>query len=375
MHKLTYGMFIRNARKLLLARVPFYSPEECAALAKRMVLAVCACFRQSLQSALPANDVQLVLAENEEVPSPVENECEKALDRLCKGEPLEYVLGHAEFCGYEFRVNASTLIPRPETEELVSIVGEHLKTVITEASSGDCGINGGAAPVVLDVCTGSGCIVWSLLLDYINGLNGATNPEQTCSQRPQEKQSECRNNVHVRFYGCDISEGALEVAASQFKAEPVKGGCKLQSERGLGAGRKHSTNAWPEFFKCDVLVENAWQIMLQAMGGACPDIIVCNPPYVCQKERAQMRSNVLDWEPSSALFVPDDNPLIFYEAVADIALKLAQACDRTKPALFFEINESLGSRTIEMLKSKGFTNARCLKDLFGKDRFVETVRK
>lgn len=344
---MTFGAFIRATRKRLQEEAAFYSPEECAALAKRMLLAVCASCRQSLQYALPANDVQLVLAENEEIPSPVENECEKALERLCKGEPLEYVLGHAEFCGYEFRVNASTLIPRPETEELVSIVGEHLRTVSIE----------GKAPVVLDVCTGSGCIVWSLLLDYINGIYDAASIER------------------VHFYGCDISEGALEVAASQFKAEPVKGGCKLQSERGLGAGRKHSTNAWPEFFKCDVLVENAWQIMLQAMGGACPDIIVCNPPYVCQKERARMRSNVLDWEPSSALFVPDDNPLIFYEAVADIALKLAQACDRTKPALFFEINENLGPRIVEMLKSKGFTNARCLKDLFGKDRFVETVRK
>lgn len=341
-----FGSFIRAARKRLLAEAAFYSPEECAALAKRMLLSVCASCRLSLQSALPVNDVQLVLAENEEIPSPVEEECEKALDRLCKGEPLEYVLGHAEFCGYVFRVNASTLIPRPETEELVSMVGEHLKTVSIE----------GKPPVVLDVCTGSGCIAWSLLLDYINGIYDAASIER------------------VRFYGCDISEGALEVAASQFKAGPVKSGCKLQSERGLDAGRKHSTNAWPEFFKCDVLVGNAWQIMLQAMGGACPDIIVCNPPYVCQRERAQMRSNVLDWEPSSALFVPDDNPLIFYEAVADIALNMAQASGRTTPALFFEINESLGPQTVEMLKSKGFTNARCLKDLFGKDRFIEIMK-
>ena len=358
---MTFGAFIRAARKRLLAEVAFYSPEECAALAKRMLLAVCASCRQSLQSALPANDVQLVLAENEEIPSLVEEECEKALDRLCKGEPLEYVLGHASFCGYEFRVNASTLIPRPETEELVSIVGEHLRNVSIE----------GKAPVVLDVCTGSGCIAWSLFLDYINGLNGATNPEQTCSQRPQEKQSECRNNVHVRFYGCDISEDALAVAASQFKAELSSCDCKPLSETGSDAGMKLAANVRPEFFKCDVLAENAWQIMLQAMGGSCPDIIVCNPPYVCEKERAQMRSNVLDWEPSSALFVPDASPLIFYEAVADIALKLAQACGSTKPALFFEINENLGSRTVEMLKSKGFTNARCLKDLFGKDRFIE----
>lgn len=337
-HNKTFGMFIRAARKRLLAEAAFYSPEECAALAKRMLLAVCASCRQSLQYALPANDVQLVLAENEEMPSPVEEECEKALDRLCKGEPLEYVLGHAEFCGYEFRVNASTLIPRPETEELVSIVGEHLKTVITEASSGDCGINGGAAPVVLDVCTGSGCIAWSLLLDYVNGLNGAANPEQ------------------VRFYGCDISEEALEVAASQFQQSPS---C-TDVQR-------------PEFFKCDVLAPDVAEVIRHRIGDIknIPLIIVCNPPYVCEKEHARMRSNVLDWEPSSALFVPDASPLMFYEAVADIALKLAQSSGRTKPALFFEINENLGPQTVEMLKSKGFTNARCLKDLFGKDRFIE----
>ena len=344
---MTFGAFIRAARKRLQEEAAFYSPEECAALAKRMLLAVCASCRQSLQYALPANDVQLVLAENEEIPSPVEEECEKVLERLCKGEPLEYVLGHAEFCGYEFRVNASTLIPRPETEELVSIVGEHLRTVITAASSGDCGINGGAAPVVLDVCTGSGCIAWSLLLDYVNGLNGAANSEQ------------------VRFYGCDISEEALEVAASQFKTEPVGGNDKFLSETS------------PEFFQCDVLAPNAAEVIRHRIGDIknVPLIIVCNPPYVCEKERARMRSNVLDWEPSSALFVPDASPLIFYEAVADIALKLAQSSGSTKPALFFEINENLGPRTVEMLKSKGFTNARCLKDLFGKDRFVETVRK
>lgn len=334
---MTFGAFIRATRKRLQEEAAFYSPEECAALAKRMLLAVCASCRQSLQYALPANDVQLVLAENEEIPSPVEEECEKVLERLCKGEPLEYVLGHAEFCGYEFRVNASTLIPRPETEELVSIVGEHLRTVITAASSGDCGINGGAAPVVLDVCTGSGCIAWSLLLDYVNGLNGAANSEQ------------------VRFYGCDISEEALEVAGFQFPESSFR----------------------PEFFKCDVLAPNAAEVIRHRIGDIkdVPLIIVCNPPYVCEKERALMRSNVLDWEPSSALFVPDASPLIFYEAVADIALKLAQSSGSTKPALFFEINESLGPQTAKMLKSKGFTNARCLKDLFGKDRFVETVRK
>ena len=330
---MTFGTFIRAARKRLQEEAAFYSPEECAALAKRMVLGVC---RKSLEK-VPKDDIQLVLAENEKIPSPVEEECEKALDRLCKGEPLEYVLGHAEFCGYEFRVNASTLIPRPETEELVSIVGEYLRTVSREALSGQCGINEGAGPVVLDLCTGSGCIAWSLFLDYVNGLNGAANPEQ------------------VRFYGCDISEEALAVAASQFHERP--------EEREMS----------PEFFKCDVLAPDAAEVIRHRIGDIknVPLIIVCNPPYVCEKERAQMRSNVLDWEPSSALFVPDANPLVFYEAVADVALKLAQSSGRTKPALFFEINENLGPQTVEMLKSKNFTNARCLKDLFGKDRFIE----
>ncbi|MBQ0052945.1 MAG: hypothetical protein KBS89_00635, partial [Bacteroidales bacterium] len=210
----------------------------------------------------------------------------------------------------------------------------------------DCGIDGGAATVVLDVCTGSGCIAWSLLLDYVNGLNGAANPEQ------------------VRFYGCDISEEALEVAASQFKTEPVGGNDKFLSETS------------PEFFKCDVLAPDAAEVIRHRIGDIkdVPLIIVCNPPYVCEKERARMRSNVLDWEPSSALFVPDASPLIFYEAVADIALKLAQSSGSTNPALFFEINEKLGPQTVEMLKSKGFTNARCLKDLFGKDRFIEIMK-
>lgn len=400
-HNKTFGMFIRAARKRLLAEAAFYSPEECAALAKRMLLAVCAGCRQSLQSALPANEVQLVLAENENILSPVEEECERALERLCKGEPLEYVLGYAEFCGYRFKVNASTLIPRPETEELVSLVGEHLRKVSKETLSEQCCTGGqvdscghgrGKDIVVLDLCTGSGCIAWSLLLDYANGIYDSGNLEDVCEQRIPEKQPETKSNrsLNVRFYGCDISEEALELAALQPLGAESTGAAFVADnetfsncnvERGGGC-----TLMPPVFFKCNVLAPDAAELISGRIGGVndVQMIIVCNPPYVCESERLQMRGNVLDWEPSQALFVPDSNPLIFYEAVADLALKFAEASNaRTyagqlnqyehssiTPALFFEINESLGQQTVEMLKSKGFTNARCLKDLFGKDRFV-----
>lgn len=223
--------------------------------------------------------------------------------RMAAGEPLQYVTGKAYFYGREFRVTPDVLIPRQETELL--------------CQSLICQINDRRTNV-LDLCTGSGCIAWTLALE----MPGAA------------------------VTAVDISDGALEVAGSQDFVEEM--------DR-AGAVR-------PQFVKADVL-----QAPHGAMEGQKFDIIVSNPPYVMDSEKSQMRANVLEHEPHLALFVPDEDPLIFYRAVAGWAIELLS----DDGVGMVEINEALGKETAELFLQAGFTNVEIVKDLHGKDRFVK----
>ena len=225
----------------------------------------------------------------------------QAFERLAAGEPLQYVTGKAYFYGREFHVTSDTLIPRPETELLC-------RMAVEGASKSESR--------VLDLCTGSGCIAWTLALEL--------------------------PKAHVT--AVDISDGALAVASSQDFAEEM-------SRTGASA---------PVFIKTDVLAGP------ESFERKQYDIILSNPPYVMDKEKALMRSNVLDHEPHLALFVSDSDPLIFYRAVADWAFELLA------PEGFgvVEINEALGEETADVFRSKGFSNAEVVKDLCEKDRFV-----
>ena len=229
-----------------------------------------------------------------------------AFDKLAAGEPLQYVIGKAYFYGREFRVTPDTLIPRPETELLC-------RMAVDAAGKPDLRI--------LDLCTGSGCIAWTIALEL-----------------PKSQVS-----------AVDISEGALAVASSQDFAEEM-------TKTGASA---------PEFIKADILSP----VMLSEVETSSLqkyDIIVSNPPYVMDKEKALMRSNVLDHEPHLALFVPDDDPLVFYRAVADWASRMLA------PDGFgiVEINEALGEETADVFRSRGFADVHVVKDLYEKDRFV-----
>ena len=224
-----------------------------------------------------------------------------AFERLAAGEPLQYVTGKAYFYGREFRVTSDTLIPRPETELLCRMA--------VEAA-------GKPNPRVLDLCTGSGCIAWTLALELPKSAVEAV----------------------------DISDGALAVASSQdFLDEMAQTGATA-----------------PAFIKADVLAG------LSSFAGKQYDIILSNPPYVMDKEKALMRSNVLDHEPHLALFVPDADPLLFYRAVAEWASVLL-APDGVGVV---EINEALGEETAEVFRLMGFAKAEVIKDLYEKDRFV-----
>ena len=224
----------------------------------------------------------------------------KALERLASGEPLQYILGYEIFYGYRFNVAPGVLIPRPETEELV-------KLVVGEKNEGK--------PRILDICTGSGCIAWSI-----------------AAQLP-----------HAEVFGCDISRDALPIAQSQDMGD-----------------------AKVTFFECDILSPEALEKISRGCGEEKFDAVVSNPPYVCECEKSLMQKNVLDFEPSLALFVPDNDPLKFYSRIAELSGKLL------KPggSLYFEINERFGEETKKILQSRGFVDCRILQDLYGKDRMV-----
>ena len=231
-----------------------------------------------------------------------EEEASRALvdfQKMASGEPLQYITGKAYFYGREFHVTSDVLIPRPETELLCR-----------EFCSG-----GKSALRILDLCTGSGCIAWTLALE----ISGS------------------------EVVAVDISDGALKVADNQDFSEEISA---------TGARR-------PQFIKADVLAKP-----LTSLGQF--DIIGSNPPYVRESEKAQMRPNVLDHEPHLALFVSDDDPLVFYRAVARWAVLMLKKGGYG----IVEINEALASDTERVFCEHGFADVRTIKDLHDRDRFV-----
>lgn len=228
--------------------------------------------------------------------------------RIQSHEPLEYVFNSAQFIDIELYTNSNVLIPRPETEELALKI---LSDLHTRQSQG----GGEASPYslsLLDIGTGSGCIPVYLAKNFPN----------------------------CNYYAVDISDAALATA----KSNAARHGCNVN------------------FFKADIL---DWHCSA-ALQSLQLDIIVSNPPYVLESEKSLMQPNVLDYEPETALFVPDDDPLKFYRAISNFAVGHLNAGGR----LYFEINEKKGPQTADLLKGLGFVGVEVIKDLFGKDRFV-----
>jgi release factor glutamine methyltransferase len=225
-----------------------------------------------------------------------------AFERMASGEPIQYIIGRAHFYGRDFNVTPSVLIPRPETEILCrEVISMH------------------GAIRILDLCTGSGCIAWTLALE----IPGA------------------------EVIAVDISDGALEVASSQdFSEEMARTGAIA-----------------PRFIKADVLADP-----LEDIGQF--DIIVSNPPYVMDSEKALMRSNVLDHEPHLALFVPDHDPLVFYRAVA----RWTDALLAPGGFGIVEINEALGQETAQIY-TDNYDSVEVVSDLSDRHRFVKFNKK
>ena len=234
------------------------------------------------------SSMDIILKKEVELPA----DWSSRLARLATGEPLQYVMGKTYFRDHLFEVNAETLIPRPETEELVDLVLSHAP----ENAS------------VLDVGTGSGCIPISLKLE--------------------------RPSLQVEAW--DISKGALEMARQN--AETLQAAVSFQQQ---------DIFAWPSS-------NGNW------------DIIVSNPPYVTEEEKKEMANHVLDFEPHLALFVPNEDALRYYEALADFAIERLS----NGGYLCLEINQYFGTQTVELLFSKGFQEVKLLTDFKGNDRMI-----
>lgn len=238
---------------------------------------------------------------------------EQAMARLAKGEPIQYVTGEAEFCGLKFKVSPAVLIPRPETEllcrEAIKVASRLYRMRIPYGKN--------AGPVrILDLCSGTGCISWVLALSVPS----------------------------ARVVGVDVDEEALKLARAQ-EFYP------LMKEREASA---------PVFVQANVL---DWE---QEFDYGPFDLILSNPPYILESEKPNIRKNVLDYEPGTALFVSDEDPLVFYRAIAKWSRRflVPEGFGMT------EINSLLGPETEAVMREEGFSETEIIRDFYDKKRFI-----
>ena len=243
------------------------------------------------------DQVDVALRQESELPEFAQERIADIISRLQRHEPLQYIVGSARFHGHKFKVTPATLIPRPETAQLVDMI-------VDENTAPDLR--------VLDMGTGSGCIAISL----------------------------ARALKFPQVDALDISRDALAVARENAQALKVK----------------------VRFFESD---------MLAPQPDGRYDIIVSNPPYICWSERESMDRNVKDYEPGQALFVPDNDPLLFYKAIVPYAARSLEHGGR----LYLEINQRFGNEIKRLLEDNGFDEARIIEDSFGKVRFAAAVMR
>lgn len=243
------------------------------------------------------SQVDIIMHSDELLSDFIKEEIDKVLARLLDNEPIQYIFNEAYFQGFTLKVTPDTLIPRPETEELVDLIVKE---------------NPNADLLVLDIGTGSGAIALAL----------------------------ARSLRFPTVDAIDISDEALSVAEENAKTLKVK----------------------VNFSKTDILSASPV--------GNRYDIIVSNPPYITDSERDSMEKNVLEYEPHTALFVPDDDALRFYRAITLYAVKSLKPGGR----IYFEINSRFGKETVALLTENGFREATVIKDMYGLDRFVSATK-
>jgi len=237
-----------------------------------------------------------------------------SLTELQQEKPIQYIIGETEFYGLPFKVDKNVLIPRPETEELVDWILNELRVESLEFRVNSALNTQHSALNILDIGTGSGCIAISL----------------------------AKNLPKSKVYALDISKKSLEVALQNAKLNKVE----------------------VTFIELDILKTFS---LKNVTSNFKFDVIVSNPPYIRDLEKHEIKNNVLKYEPQLALFVKDNNPLLFYDKIADLAIEYLQK----DGLLYFEINQYLGKETVQLLKQKRFTNIELKKDILGNYRMIK----
>lgn len=286
---------------------PMYGPQEAKAMTRML-----------LEDLFSLSFADILCEATEHLSDADTLRLQQSVDRLLDAEPLQYVTGTAFFCGHPFHVAPGVLIPRPETEWIVD-------TAVNLVTS--------SAPRILDIGTGSGCIATSISLALVD--------------------------KHCYTEAWDISEDALRIAADN--AERLGADVKF---------RRRDALRLEEDFPAEENQSGAEVLIADNASSASWDVIVSNPPYICNREAADMHANVLRHEPHLALFVPDTDPLLFYRAIARYAMRSL----RKGGWLLFECNMLYAHDTAQMASDMGFATSVVEDDCFGKPRFVKAQK-
>ncbi len=282
--KINYQSPMSTIDYIVSRLTPIYSPEEAREIAFWVLEEMTGQDRFTLSACKDTKNISNI---------------EIILERINKKEPIQYIFGHILWSGLDLKLTSATLIPRPETAELVDWITSSYSAAVLQRS----GLSAQGGLKILDIGTGSGCIALSL------------------KQRHPAWQ----------VTGIDISPEAIAVARENAT-------CNHLDVR---------------FIQHDIFSANFPLLNY--------DLVVSNPPYVLESEKVSMDSNVLDYEPASALFVPDDDPLRFYRRIAEL---------RLGTWLYFEINEQKGVEVCDLLASLGYVDIELKRDSYGKERFV-----
>ncbi len=287
---------------------PLYGPQEAKAMTRML-----------LEDLFSLSFADILCGATEHLSDADTLRLQQSVARLLDSEPLQYVTGTAFFCGHPFHVAPGVLIPRPETEWIVD-------TAVNLVTS--------SAPRILDIGTGSGCIAISISLALADR--------------------------HCHTEAWDISEDALRIATDN--AERLGAEVKF---------RRRDALRLEEDFPAEENQGGAEVLIADNASSASWDIIVSNPPYICNREAADMHANVLRHEPHLALFVPDTDPLLFYRAIARYAMRSL----RKGGWLLFECNTLYAHDTARMASDMGFATSVVEDDCFGKPRFVKAQKQ
>lgn len=286
---------------------PLYGPQEAKAMTRML-----------LEDLFSLSFADILCGATEHLSDADTLRLQQSVARLLDAEPLQYVTGTAFFCGHPFHVAPGVLIPRPETEWIVDTAAN----LVTSS-----------APRILDIGTGSGCIATSISLALADR--------------------------HCYTEAWDISEDALRIAADNA--------ARLGAEVKF---RRRDALRLEENFPAEENQGGAEVLSADNVSSASWDIIVSNPPYICNREAADMHANVLRHEPHLALFVPDTDPLLFYRAIARYAMRSL----RKGGWLLFECNTLYAHDTAQLASDMGFATSVVEDDCFGKPRFVKAQK-